>query len=92
MVGRNAECEFVSPRECVCGWPQRCPFFNKSIVCVSPDWEHIGPGSGSDGDGVQGLGADRGSCSLGVSPLVLPLLSSEVPAARGATKGRRGRP
>lgn len=32
-------------------------------------------------------GADQGSCSPGVSPLVLPLLSSEVPSARGATRG-----
>lgn len=44
------------------------------------------------GRALTGLGsgvweADRGSCSLGVSPLVLPLLSSEVPSARGATRG-----
>lgn len=81
-------CVFLSACVCVCVWrPKRPPFFNKSIVCVSPDWEHIGPESGPGGAGVRGLGADRGSFSPGVSPLVLPLLSSEVPSARGATRG-----
>ncbi len=74
---------------CVCarGWPQRPPLFNKSIVCVSPDWEHIGPGSGPAGAGVRGLGQTGGPVlrgSLLWSFLFSPQKSRLLRGPRGA--------
>lgn len=53
-------CFFLLVSMCVCGCPQRSPLFNKRIVCVSPYWEHIGPGSGPAGARVWGLGQTGG--------------------------------
>lgn len=68
---------------CASGWP----LFNKSIVCVSPDWEHIGPGPGPAGAGVQGLGQTGGPVLRGSLFWSFLSLSSEVLCARGASRG-----
>lgn len=76
---------------CVRDWPQRPPLFNKSIVCVSPDWEHIGPGSATARAGVQGLGQTRGPVLRG-SLLWSFLFSPQKCRLLGGPRGAAGSP
>lgn len=75
----------------MCSWPQRPPHFNKRIVCVSPDWEHIGPGSGPAEAGVQGLGQTGGPVLRG-SLFWSFLFSPQKSCLLGGPRGAAGSP
>lgn len=67
------------------------PLFNKSIVCLSPDWEHIGPGSGPAEAGVRGLGQTGGPVLRG-SLLWSFLFPPQKSRLLGGPRGAAGSP